>query len=132
VAAKCCRSETAEPNPACTATASMDASPPSSRRCASATRQQPVAPSARGDRLAPLLQWLGEHLHETHTLLALAERAVMSPRTFTRRFRQATGTTVGQWLQNSTADWVAAVQAGQPVAKDNVYASNLRARQAAQ
>lgn len=62
--------------------------------------QQPVAPSARGDRLAPLLQWLGEHLHETHTLQALAERAVMSPRTFTRRFRQATGTTVGQWLQN--------------------------------
>jgi len=62
--------------------------------------QQPVAPSVRGDRLAPLLQWLGEHLHETHTLEALAERAVMSPRTFTRRFRQVTGTTVGQWLQN--------------------------------
>lgn len=62
--------------------------------------QQPVAPSVRGDRLAPLLQWMGEHLHETHTLEALAERAVMSPRTFTRRFRQSTGTTVGQWLQN--------------------------------
>ncbi|KRD50224.1 AraC family transcriptional regulator [Acidovorax sp. Root275] len=62
--------------------------------------QQPVAPSVRGDRLAPLLQWLGEHLHETHTLEALAERAVMSPRTFTRRFRQSTGTTVGHWLQN--------------------------------
>ena len=62
--------------------------------------QQPVAPTVRGDRLAPLLQWLGEHLHQTHTLEALAERAVMSPRTFTRRFRQATGTTVGQWLQN--------------------------------
>lgn len=62
--------------------------------------QQPVAPSVHGDRLAPLLQWMGEHLHETHTLEALAERAVMSPRTFTRRFRQSTGTTVGQWLQN--------------------------------
>lgn len=62
--------------------------------------QQPVAPSVRGDRLAPLLQWMGEHLHEAHTLEALARRAVMSPRTFTRRFRQATGTTVGQWLQN--------------------------------
>ncbi|GKS85070.1 helix-turn-helix domain-containing protein [Acidovorax sp. SUPP1855] len=62
--------------------------------------QQPVAPSVRGDRLAPLLQWLGEHLHEAHTLEALAERAVMSPRTFTRRFRLSTGTTVGQWLQN--------------------------------
>lgn len=62
--------------------------------------EKPVAPSVRGDRLAPLLQWLGEHLHETHTLQSLAERAVMSPRTFTRRFRQVTGTTVGQWLQN--------------------------------
>lgn len=29
-----------------------------------------------------------------------------------------------------TADWTTAVQAGQPLAKDNVYASNLRARQA--
>jgi len=62
--------------------------------------QQPVAPTARGDRLAPLLQWLGAHLHEAHTLEALAARAAMSPRTFTRRFRQSTGTTVGQWLQN--------------------------------
>lgn len=31
----------------------------------------------------------------------------------------------------STADWVAAAQAGQPLAKDNVVASNRRARQAA-
>lgn len=62
--------------------------------------QQPVASSVRGDRLAPLLQWLGEHLNESHTLEGLAQRAVMSPRTFTRRFRQSTGTTVGQWLQN--------------------------------
>ena len=28
-----------------------------------------------------------------------------------------------------TADWIAAVQAGEPLTKDNVYASNLRARQ---
>lgn len=61
--------------------------------------EQPVAPAERSDRLGPLLQWLGAHLHEGHTLEALAARAAMSPRTFTRRFRQATGTTVGQWLQ---------------------------------
>ena len=62
--------------------------------------EQPVPRSTQRDRLSPLLEWLGTHLHETHSLDTLAERALMSRRTFTRRFREATGTTVGQWLQN--------------------------------
>jgi len=62
--------------------------------------EQPVRPSAQRDRLSPLLEWLGRHLNESHSLDALAERALMSRRTFTRRFREATGTTVGQWIQN--------------------------------
>jgi transcriptional regulator GlxA family with amidase domain len=62
--------------------------------------EQPVRPSAQRDRLSPLLEWLGRHLQESHSLDALAERALMSRRTFTRRFREATGTTVGQWIQN--------------------------------
>lgn len=61
--------------------------------------EQPVAPAPQGDRLTPLIEWLGQHAHLPHTLAALAERALMSPRTFTRRFRQATGTTVVRWLQ---------------------------------
>ena len=60
--------------------------------------QQPVPMTAESDRLQPLLVWLGKHLHTTHALDDLARRALMSRRTFTRRFRQATGTTVGQWL----------------------------------
>ena len=62
--------------------------------------QQPMPASAERDRLAPLLEWLGRHLHAAHQLDELARRALMSRRTFTRRFRESTGTTVVQWLQN--------------------------------
>jgi transcriptional regulator GlxA family with amidase domain len=60
--------------------------------------QQPVAASPRGDRLAGLLDWVRVHLDEPHTLDSLAKRVLMSRRTFTRHFRQATGATVGAWL----------------------------------
>jgi len=62
--------------------------------------ERPVPAAAESDRLAPLPEWLGRHLHIPHELDSLARRALMSRRTFTRRFREATGTTVGQWLQN--------------------------------
>lgn len=62
--------------------------------------EQPVPTAAEGDRLAPLLQWMGERLDTAHALDDLAGRALMTRRTFTRRFREVTGTTVGQWLQN--------------------------------
>lgn len=62
--------------------------------------QQPVPATAERDRLAPLLEWLGKHLDVPHELDNLARRALMSRRTFTRRFRESTGTTVGQWIQN--------------------------------
>ncbi|RKT24936.1 AraC family transcriptional regulator /AraC family transcriptional regulator with amidase-like domain [Paraburkholderia sp. RAU2J] len=60
--------------------------------------QQPMPPNLRGDRLSGLLDWLSGNLHLPHTLDTLAGRALMSRRTFTRRFRLATGTTVGAWL----------------------------------
>ncbi|MBC2657330.1 helix-turn-helix domain-containing protein [Pseudomonas sp. MSSRFD41] len=50
------------------------------------------------DRMAPLLQWLEQHFAQEHSLDALAARVAMSRRSFTRHFRQLTGTTVGQWL----------------------------------
>jgi transcriptional regulator GlxA family with amidase domain len=61
--------------------------------------EQPVRPQPERDRLAPLLDWLGRRLHQPHSLDELAQRVLMSRRTFTRRFREATGTTVGRWLQ---------------------------------
>lgn len=60
--------------------------------------QQPVPPNVRGDRLSGLLDWVCTNLDAPHTLDTLAGRALMSRRTFTRRFRLATGTTVGAWL----------------------------------
>jgi len=60
--------------------------------------QQPMPTSPRGDRLSGLLDWVSGHLAMPHTLDTLAARALMSRRTFTRRFRLATGTTVGAWL----------------------------------
>ncbi|MDI1238872.1 MAG: helix-turn-helix domain-containing protein [Polaromonas sp.] len=62
--------------------------------------RQPVPAAPERDRLMPLLEWLGQHPQQPHQLDELARRALMSRRTFTRRFREATGTTVGQWLQN--------------------------------
>ncbi|OAJ58346.1 AraC family transcriptional regulator [Paraburkholderia ginsengiterrae] len=60
--------------------------------------QQPMPPNVRGDRLSGLLDWVSGNLDVPHTLDTLADRALMSRRTFTRRFRLATGATVGAWL----------------------------------
>jgi transcriptional regulator GlxA family with amidase domain len=43
-------------------------------------------------------QWALEHLHEPLALSTLAGHARMSVRTFTRRFREETGMSPGQWL----------------------------------
>lgn len=60
---------------------------------------QPVPQDAGDTRLSGLLDWMRANLGQTLTLDALAERAMMSRRTFTRRFHQLTGSTVGEWLQ---------------------------------
>ncbi|RDZ29420.1 helix-turn-helix domain-containing protein [Lysobacter silvisoli] len=61
---------------------------------------RPVPDSAQDQRLSGVLSWALAHLDRPHSLDALAERALMSRRSFTRRFRQTTGTTVAQWLLN--------------------------------
>lgn len=60
---------------------------------------QPVPQDAGDTRLSGLLDWMRANLGQTLTLDALAERAMMSRRTFTRRFHQLTGSAVGEWLQ---------------------------------
>lgn len=59
----------------------------------------PVA-SGAGHRLSALLDTVLATLDQSHSLDDLAARAAMGRRTFTRHFRQLTGTTVGQWLLN--------------------------------
>lgn len=59
---------------------------------------QPLPANAADTRLSGLLDWVRAHLDQAHTLDSLAAKATMSRRTFTRRFRETTGTTVGAWL----------------------------------
>jgi transcriptional regulator GlxA family with amidase domain len=49
-------------------------------------------------RLADVVGWMRANLHEPLTVPQLAARAVMSPRSFARHFRQMTGTTPRAWL----------------------------------
>ena len=60
--------------------------------------EQPVLATARDTPLTRTLDWAARHLDAAHSLDSLAARAAMSRRSFTRHFRQHTGTTVGQWL----------------------------------
>jgi AraC family transcriptional regulator, transcriptional activator FtrA len=48
--------------------------------------------------LTPTLEWMQRRLAEPLTVDVLAKRSGMSPRTFARRFRDATGTTPHHWL----------------------------------
>jgi transcriptional regulator GlxA family with amidase domain len=54
-----------------------------------------VAPA---QSLQPLLEEVLAHLDEEHTVESLAARALLSPRTFARRFKDETGTTPHAWL----------------------------------
>lgn len=60
--------------------------------------ERPVAATNRDSRLGSLLDWLRANLDQAHTLDALAERAMMSRRSFSRHFRQLTGSPFGDWL----------------------------------
>jgi transcriptional regulator GlxA family with amidase domain len=44
-------------------------------------------PCSEAETLAPLLDWVVEHLDEPMTVETLADRSAMSARTFARRFR---------------------------------------------
>jgi transcriptional regulator GlxA family with amidase domain len=59
---------------------------------------QSVMLESDNDPLAATLDWAVEHLDEPLTVERLSRRALMSPRTFARRFRAGTGTTPLQWL----------------------------------
>lgn len=62
--------------------------------------ERPVPVSGSDDRFAQVLEWVNLHLAHNHSLDALAARAAMSRRNFTRHFRDATGTSFKQWLLN--------------------------------
>lgn len=61
---------------------------------------RPVPVARESERLGLLFDYLHQQLADNHTVASLASRAGMSPRTFLRRFQDATGTTPARWLLN--------------------------------
>ena len=57
----------------------------------------PVA-ECQDDLLGLVLQWAQQHLADDLSVELLARRALMSPRSFARRFKATTGTTPHAWL----------------------------------
>lgn len=61
--------------------------------------ETPVSTSAQpGDQFGTAMEWAAQRLGQPLPIPALAARCSLSPRQFTRRFREATGTTPHQWL----------------------------------
>jgi transcriptional regulator GlxA family with amidase domain len=58
---------------------------------------EPV-PACEDDLLGAVLEWAGNHLADEISVETMARRALMSPRSFARRFRATTGTTPHAWL----------------------------------
>jgi len=58
----------------------------------------PVPVDCDDDRLRDVIAWASANLDQPLTVDDLAARALMSPRSFARHFKAATGTTPGAWL----------------------------------
>ena len=63
-----------------------------------------LRPEATGDELGPLRDWMLENLTLPQDLDTLAQRAHMSRRTLTRRFREETGVPPMRWLTDARID----------------------------
>ncbi|HEX7165223.1 MAG TPA: helix-turn-helix domain-containing protein [Trebonia sp.] len=62
-------------------------------------------PSANGDDLAAVREWMLAHLDHRQTLGDLAHRAHLSRRTFIRHFQRETGAAPMSWLTSARVDW---------------------------
>lgn len=61
-------------------------------------------PEPLGERFAAVREWALHRLEEPLTLDVLAQRAAVSPRTFSRRFVEDTGYTPMQWVMRARID----------------------------
>ena len=68
--------------------------------------EQPIPDTRANSRLSDLFVWVRQNLHTPHTVDSMAGRAKMSRRTFTRQFKQLTGTTFLSWLQTERLNYV--------------------------
>jgi AraC family transcriptional regulator, transcriptional activator FtrA len=60
--------------------------------------EAPVPDAPSDNRIAEALEWIVEHLDEEMSVSQLAKAAAMSPRTFLRHFKAATGATPLDWI----------------------------------
>lgn len=60
--------------------------------------EYPMPEKKAASRLATLLDWVRGNMTMQHTVASVAERALMSRRTFTRQFKQLTGLSFISWL----------------------------------
>ena len=65
---------------------------------------QPMPDSSEADTLGPTLDWIVDNLDRPLTIEEMAAHALMSTRTFMRRFRAATGTTPLRWLSQQRVE----------------------------
>jgi AraC family transcriptional activator FtrA len=63
-------------------------------------QQLVVRPLPDGDAnpIAPMMDWIREHIRSRHTVATMAARARMGTRTFQRRFKESTGVAPLAWL----------------------------------
>lgn len=79
-------------------TAKMLVTPPLRQGGQAQYVEHPVPQLSSETHLSDLLAWARQNLARDLSLDVLADVAKMSRRTFTRRFREATGSTVSKWL----------------------------------
>lgn len=60
--------------------------------------ETPLPTLEREEPFGTTVAWLASHLHEELTIEKMAAKAIMSPRTFARRFHATLGTTPYQWV----------------------------------
>ncbi len=60
--------------------------------------ETPLVSADEQEPFGATLAWISAHLHEELTVEQMAARAMMSPRTFARRFRATLGASPYQWL----------------------------------
>lgn len=84
---------------------------------------RPVPVARESKRLGLLFDYLHQQLADNHTVASLANRAGMSPRTFLRRFQDATGTTPARWVLNERL-----VRARAMLEKTRLSLDNIAAR----
>lgn len=81
---------------------------------------QPVARSRESQRLGQLFDFMQQNLQENHSIDSLARYAGMSPRTFLRRFADATGKTPARWLRDARLQQASRLLTDSRLSVDNV------------